>query len=498
MMNNNNNTSSFECDIQRRMEFFPRFISYSKMDLKKYQVEGVEWCLRNELRENSPCNIRGGFVLDEMGLGKTITMIGVFLCHYLKHTLIVVPPLLVDQWYEQIYRTTGHKSFVYYGNDKKKITIEKLKSEPFVITTYNIASVKNNLLHQMKWSRIVFDEAHHLRNSNTTRYSGIKHLRSKIRWLVSGTPVQNSMKDFYNLCAVILMPKSFYRESMNMQIIAEFFILKRTKKQVGIEIPELIQEKKIIDWKNLREMELSKKIHSALNFNLTVRSHDLESKNVIANTQISMLPLLIRARQSCVYPKLLADRFKLLHKNGLYLDPSFYKEALQHTSKLDFVVETILQRKGNDCGKLVFCHFHREMDEIANRLSAGGMNVSIFDGRTTHAKRQEILKEKKEVIILQIQTGCEGLNLQENYSEIYFVSPHWNPSIEDQAIARCHRIGQTKNVFIKRFEMQNFVEQDFLREILTIENYIRLTQERKRLVINKFIENIESSVDLLQ
>jgi SNF2 family DNA or RNA helicase len=79
------------------------------------------------------------------------------------------------------------------------------------------------------------------------------------------------------------------------------------------------------------------------------------------------------------------------------------------------------------------------------------------------------------VLILQIQTGCEGLNLQENYSEIYFVSPHWNPAVEEQAIARCHRIGQKKEVFVYRFEMGNFVE-----DLRTIENYVDNVQIRKK------------------
>ena len=478
----------FESDIQRRMEFFPRFIAYSKMDFKQYQFEGVEWCLRNELRENSLCNIRGGFVLDEMGLGKTIMMIGLFLSHCLKHTLIIVPPLLVDQWYTQIYRTTGHKSLVYHGNNKKNITIEQLQCAPLIITTYNIASVTTNLLHKIKWNRIVFDEAHHLRNSKTIRYSGIKNLQSKIRWLVSGTPIQNSVKDFYNLCDAISMPKKFYKHLINMPIIAELFILKRTKKQVGVEIPELIQEKMIIDWKNLREMELSKKIHSVLHF---AHIDDLETKNIITESESNnLLSLLICARQSCVYPKLLENKFQTLNKIGASLN----KEAINYTSKLNYIVETILKHKGNGCGKLIFCYFHKEIDEIFKRLSNEGMDVAIFDGRTNHIKRSEILKEKKEVIILQIQTGCEGLNLQENYSEIYFVSPHWNPSIEDQAIARCHRIGQTKNVFIKRFEMKNFIEQDNLREfLLTIENYINIKQKNKRIVTSEFMKLINSS-----
>ena len=67
------------------------------------------------------------------------------------------------------------------------------------------------------------------------------------------------------------------------------------------------------------------------------------------------------------------------------------------------------------------------------------------------------------------------MNLQENYSEIYFISPHWNPAVEEQAIARCHRIGQKKEVFVYRFEMGNFVE-----DLRTIENYVDNVQIRKK------------------
>ena len=69
--------------------------------------------------------------------------------------------------------------------------------------------------------------------------------------------------------------------------------------------------------------------------------------------------------------------------------------------------------------------------------------------------RTKCLTDKHLVLIIQIQTGCEGLNLQENYSEIYLVSPNWNPCIEDQAIGRCHRIGQKKEVSVYKFEMVN-------------------------------------------
>jgi len=96
------------------------------------------------------------------------------------------------------------------------------------------------------------------------------------------------------------------------------------------------------------------------------------------------------------------------------------------------------------------------------------------------------------VLILQIQTGCEGLNLQENYSEIYFVSPHWNPAIEDQAIARCHRIGQKKKVSIQRFEMSNFLKEgeDGTKDVdtMTIDNYASSVQTHKRLIASECLQ----------
>jgi len=169
-----------------------------------------------------------------------------------------------------------------------------------------------------------------------------------------------------------------------------------------------------------------------------------------------------------------------------------YIEAFNHSSKLDYAVNKILQRKGNGAGKLIFCHFRQEIDEIADRLRKGGMTmVATFDGRTSNANRFKTLNDDNEALILQIQTGCEGLNLQEKYSEIYFISPHWNPAVEDQAIARCHRIGQSKPVFVERFIMGNFVhDSESLCPPITIDNYVENVQESKRIVADEVI-NIE-------
>jgi SNF2 family DNA or RNA helicase len=515
-------------DISRRLVLFGKYLDKSGMDHKEYQFDGVRWCLENELQvrneekdkehdaskgdASKACNlvpnIRGGFIADEMGLGKTIMMIGVMLCHFVKRTLIVVPPVLLEQWNYQIYRTTGHKALIYHGINKKNITLEMLNNAIIVITTYGTISLgktrsrthrqeeneeKGGLLHQVEWSRIVYDEAHHLRNGKTVLFRGARMLKGQIHWLVSGTPIQNNIKDFYSLCSIMRLPASFYTDKKNITLFTKYFLLKRTKQQVGIAMPNLRIEKDVIGWKTLAELELSQNIHHIM----------------YGAVREEKLFLMLLAKQSCIMSGLITkhmdklkdfgDEFELKKENS-----SGYGYG---SSKLDQAVTEILKKKGNGCGKLVFCHFREEIDEIQRRLYKGGYgldSVAIFDGRLTSKKRQIVLAAGTEVLILQIQTGCEGLNLQENYSEIYFVSPHWNPSVEEQAIARCHRIGQTKPVFVKHFVMGNFVETDEQeeenereekhgepeeKEILSLDSYVTVVQDRKRNLVNEIINN---------
>jgi SNF2 family DNA or RNA helicase len=468
-----------------KIQNFQRLVNSGKIAFKQHQLDGVIWCSTNETRPSPPCGIRGGFIADEMGLGKTIMMIGTCLSNILPKTLIVLPNVLIQQWVDEIFRTTGHRALVYHGTNKKKISLDTLNKAIIVITTYTNIAVPFKLLdqpnhprisiiHQVTWNRVVFDEAHHLRNKNS-RFYGAKKLQTDIRWFISGTPVQNRKNDFYNLCSCLGLPASFYTIIPN---VLDNFVLRRTKTSVGIPMPDLNVTTQSVPWNNAAEKQLSLDIHSAL----PLASAD------------NRLKLYINARQSCVLPSMLNSSMYKLVSNYIIPRYNINNGSTRGTSKIDNVINTIVSRKDNGAGKLVFCHFRAEIDIIISRLNDHGIsNTAFFDGRVSQKKRAVILSQNLDVLILQIQTGCEGLNLQERFSEIYFVSPHWNPSVEAQAIARCHRIGQTKPVNVFKFHMDSFdppvefISEEETPSILTLDKYITIVQQNKNVITSEII-----------
>ena len=400
------------------MQRFMHFIQFSGIDYKQHQYDGVKWCSDNET-----AGFGGGFVADEMGLGKTLTMIGTCIANPKRHTLIVLPTILIDQWQKEIKRTTGFSPLIFHGTQKKNVNLLQLQSSYIVLCTYN-GIQKPGLLHDVEWDRVIFDEAHHLRNRNS-RHFGAKLLKTPVRWLISGTPIQNSIKDLFHMCSILGLPASYYMDHANLLDFQTKYVLRRVKRNVGIELPELIIAEPCISWKTEEEKRLAIQMHS-----------DIKDSSC-------KLTSILRARQVCIFPPLL---------------PSLKTSCF--SSKIDSVVELVMLRN-NGNGKLIFCHFAAEIDIIISKLARVGItNVASFDGRVPQGERANILSLQYDVLILQIQTGCEGLNLQDKYSEIYFVSPHWNPSIEAQAIARCHRMGQLKPVYVFKFKMDSFDEEE--------------------------------------
>jgi SNF2 family DNA or RNA helicase len=459
-------SASAPLDLGKYVQRFHDFLTHAGLQHKDYQTEGIQFCLRNEMRVAAATidetRVRGGIVADEMGLGKTIMMIGLTISNFKKRTLIVLPVALVKQWEQQILKTAGHHALVFYGAEKRKITPEMLADAPIVITTYGhmIRRHSNNSNHHplyaLKWDRVIFDEAHHVRGRNTQIFKSVETLNVNIRWFVTGTPIQNSIHDLYALCALLGLPAAYYANKDNLREIVKTYVLKRTKKSVGLSLPPLTTKTIVVKWDSQEEMILSRNLHSGIGCLNVPALADQDTTDATTSPSIPAwfpepspvkIGRMIQAKQSCIYPRLAC------RKSVPQMPPT---EDENYSSKISKVVRTILSRKDNGKRKIVFCHFRGEIDYIQSRLTTAFpcLVVRYLDGRTSESERREILAPDAaiNVLILQIQTCCEGLNLQQ-FSEVYFVSPDWNPAIEDQAIARCHRFGQTEPVSVFRFVM---------------------------------------------
>ena len=568
---------------KKKVSKFDEYIQKAGLEPKQYQREGVEFCLRREQPQvnNAPL-ILGGIIADEMGLGKTIVMMGLILANIaaFRRTLIVVPVALIAQWVAQIKKTiidTGVKSdlvvVVYHGfAGKRRVVLSEggdgmvwchrppknggggraPAAIDIVITTYGCVAMEEPApvskkkpasttppalsLLTFRANRVIFDEAHHLRNKSSRVFKGAMRVvggdRGASVWIVTGTPIQNKISDLKSLCYVLGFKTCDVDTEEKRKAIRDEYVLRRTKVSVGMVIAggdaedagagavgeiqcaprlqSLKHYKSQVPWTSESELDLSREIHRSAR-NTTDRAERLK--------------LYTRMRQMCVWPALLLGRgggggggggSSLVDDatHGLSMDD--FQVAVSKQSKMDRVVATIAAEAAEAVGggggggggprkSIVFCHYRREMIQLREMLLRDGVvvaderDIAIIDGTVSARERALIFATAPTVLILQIRTCSEGLNLQE-YSDVYFVSPHWNPCVEDQAIARCYRMGQTNGVRVFRFYMTDFIAEGGEEEgatgagaggesesISTLDHKCEEIQERKRVLCNEFL-----------
>lgn len=510
--------------MEDKVETFKGWLKKAGLSEKKHQISGLRFCLERECGINSLHGVKGGIIADEMGLGKTILMLGCIISNFKgekgkTNTLVVLPLALLGQWADIFERFMGHTPLVYHGAAAKEVSDEELKAAPVVLTTYGMIAERlpketeirkprlmASPLWSVQWNRVIMDEAHHIRNMDTGSFRGALMLRANIRWLVTGTPIQNKASDFYALCKVLGFEEGVYTDITQIRQIIGTHLLRRTKKQAGIKLPPIQAEQITVPWGSDSEKDIAKQIHSQTHFS------DVTVDNVddIIGALAHGMPTLIRARQVCVFPHLLNGAIRRLQERGdLSWDVEMKK--IKTCSKMTGVTKHILDgfklRDGRR--KIVFCHYRGEIDLLKALLTKDGVVCESVDGRTNKRQREIALdyavssggfsrvcrawRDSAEwmfpiidkfiapqVLIVQIQTANEGLNLQ-HFQDIYFTSPHWNPAVEEQAIARAHRIGQSVKVRVYRFIMENFdAEDEGLERPITIDRYCQIVQDRKR------------------
>jgi len=592
---------------------FTHMLEQSGLEVKAFQVDCFKWCMEKEERgvsievqtrvSSTPApaspapgapaapaaettqidrhQIYGGILALEMGLGKTIIMLGLISCNIRRyqHTLIILPLSLIDQWKQIIKKHFGHEALVYHGSNSKvkRMSHNEIWACPIVLTTYGQVSMPSpkqqehgrqlSKLHEFDWDRIICDEAHNICHRNTNGYKGVLALNARIKWLVTGTPIQNSMKELFTLFNVLRVPECAFRETpppraaaaaaeedstssstgtsssstapvpainSKAEVILKHLVYFRTKASVGISLPTLHQSVESVAWKNDSERIFASHIHSLVDLckieQKSIASYIVETEEQNPNTL--RLKYMMSAKKACINPPLLTthiEHFKTLlkYKAPSAAEPSAPSSAPsavaaaeeyagfnlqdlteQSDSKLTAFVNTIMSNMSNGNGKIVFCHYYDEIDAIEKcirRRTAGvvdGISIARFEGRVPRKDRDSVLQTPVNVLIAQIKMCREGLNLQAHYSEVYFPLPHFNPAVEDQAIARCWRIGQQKEVKVYRFIMNNPVTNSTTSAstsdsstsdssttpaiMYSMDGYTRKVQEKKRIIRRQF------------
>ena len=411
-----------------------------------YQEEGVKWLLKHERRYS------GGMLCDEMGLGKTIQIIGLILGSQLKTTLLVLPASLLIQWKEQIEKFAGSfvEAKIYHGSNRT-LEINKMKKQ-VIITSYNLIINDNVKLKTIEWDRIILDECHYIRNPKSRIFQSISKIPALKKWGITGTPIQNYVADIETLFKFLGYSKDFIK--INLEKLISNHILRRTKDDVK-------QYNKILE---LPERTVN-------NIRIRIKSKERGLYNSIKDLDVCYLERILREKQSAILPQMFIDSISRKTKT----EPKVWKHE---NSKLNFIVKKIKEQCRLKKRILVFTTFNSELDYLQNKFKDTPYKFNYINGSVSIDERNKIIADDSiDILAIQIVCGGTGLNLQK-YNVAFFTSPPWNPSLEEQAIARLHRIGQTQQVEIYRVLVHN-----------TIDCYIDSIQRRKNFIISNYISS---------
>ena len=440
-----------------------------------YQREGVLWMLTMENQTSGP---KGGFLCDEMGLGKTVQLVSTMLGNPKPRTLIIVPKSIITQWVEEINRFAPSITInVFDGPGRKMDTVSDVTIAP-----YTILSVETKTpLHMVQWDRVILDEAHEIRNKKSKLFKSVCRLHTQIKWIVTGTPVFNSMEDFVSLCTFLGLSKVVVQGMTNK--IKDIYILRRTKEDLAqisdrLRLPpcyfENVELEMYPDEKQLYEivfLEAQETIRDAFR-----HAQSLNAKNMV------ILECLLRARQCMIWPQMYLDGIARQSKT----QP---EQWVGRSKKMETLFEMIMGHP--DEKTLIFCQFRGEMNHIQKNLTRP---VYRIDGSVPKDERVRQISEFKKaapgaIFIIQIKSGGQGLNLQEA-TRVYITAPSWNPATELQAVGRSHRTGQTNPVYIKKL-----VYKECAR-FVSVEQEMMALQGHKSIVCSKVLndERIEKQI----
>jgi SNF2 family DNA or RNA helicase len=415
---------------------------------------------------------------DDMGLGKTIQVIAFMLSQREKvehnTNLVVVPTSLIYNWQQEIEKfAPSIKVRTIYGADRIK-NMHDLDDYEVVLTSYGTLLADIVFLKDYAFNYVFLDESQQIKNPESQRYKAVRLLKSRNKIVLSGTPVENNTFDIYGqlsfACPGLLGSRLYFKQiysspidmfkstnrARELQAKIKPFVLRRTKQEVATDLPEKTEMVLYCEMKPEQRVIYEAYEKQFRDYISATTGDQLDKKSM------DVLKGITRLRQICDSPLLIKGE----------------KMPGNASSKIDMLLEEI-EGKKHQHKILVFSQFVAMLDLIRTELKARQIGFSYLTGQTRN--RQAVVEEFQNnpdirVFLVSLKAGGTGLNLTEA-DYVYLVDPWWNPAVENQAIDRCHRIGQDKNIVAVRLICP-----------ATVEEKIMLMQETKRDLANDLIK----------
>ncbi len=408
----------------------------------------------------------GGILADEMGLGKTLEMIT-----YLLHRkdmegpapcLVIAPTSVTHTWENEIARFAPTLSTLRLqsGADRAQRYAE-LENYDVIITSYALARLDAEQLERFNFRTLILDEAQNAKNPSSQIAKVVRNLRADHRLALTGTPVENSLRDLWSIFAFVepglLGSEASFRRRFENPIAEgdetaahqlrsrlEPFVLRRTKEDVARELPERTEQIIECDLSPLQR-RLYRGIAEAARRDVIA---NIGGENGMEGATVHVLAALTRLRQVCAHP-------------GLIL-PEYIDEP-EASGKFDAFLETVEEVLSGGHKVLVFSAFASMLKIMRTALQKRDVVLGYLDGSTKDRDRQAEVErfmsaDGPPVFLCSLKAGGVGLTLTAaDYVVLY--DPWWNPAVERQAIDRTHRIGQTRPVTAYRMVTAGSVEE---------------------------------------
>ncbi|TPX60906.1 hypothetical protein PhCBS80983_g01424 [Powellomyces hirtus] len=465
----------------------PKFIGGGK--LKPYQLDGLNW-LMYKWSKHMP-----SILADDMGLGKTVQIVALLASlhhdYHLSPFLIAAPSSTLGHWEAELAAWAPELVVVRYAGDAQ--TREVIRShEIFGPSDSSRTQSKNVRFHvllvhyetlardcaffkKIKFDVMICDEGHRLKNDSAATFEAFrKHLKVEHRIILTGTPLQNNVRELFNLLS-FLDPVKFAKPQdweakyggdlitdemvKEIHVLLKPYFLRRTKENADLDLPPKVEILVPLSLSPL-QTELYKAIISksaALLKQIGVSTTGKE------DARVSYLKnILMELRKVCNHPYSLQD----VEPTGLS-DEESHKRLIGASGKLTLLHKMLPKLKSGGHRILIFSQFKLTLDILEDYLNVENYGYCRMDGDTTITDRQPIINRFNSpesdafVFLLTTRTGAEGINLTAADTIILF-DADWNPHRDIQAMARAHRIGQTKPLVVYRFFNRRCVEEKIL------------------------------------